>query len=120
MKKTLTLILLCFAFTTKASTNISTSAVSGHWTLAGSPYLVFNDISIDGGQSLTIDPGVSVIFQGSYTINVYGALIAAGTGSQPIRFNVDDTSGWWDNTVATGGWHGIQFQPFGGSGVDLT
>ncbi len=112
--------ILSVAFTAKASTSITTSTVSGHWTLSGSPYLVYNNISVDGTAMLTIDPGVSVIFQGAYNLYVSGILYAAGTVTQPINFTVSDTTGWWDGTTATGGWHGIQFQPYTGTGTDTS
>src|ERR1035441_6757608 len=52
------LLLLCCAVFVNASTSITTPNVSGHWTLAGSPYEVFNNITVNAGQSLIIDPGV--------------------------------------------------------------
>ena len=120
MKNLLILIFLCSAFYSSASTDITTSSVSGHWTLSGSPYLVHNDISIAGTSSLIIDPGVSVLFQGPYNLYVSGILYAAGTELQPITFNVSDTSGWWNSSTSNGGWHGITFQPFTGTGADTS
>jgi hypothetical protein len=120
MKKTLTLLFICFTLNTFASTSISSPSVSGHWTLAGSPYLVYNNISVSGDSSLAIDPGVSVIFQGAYNINVFGILYVSGSEANPITFTVSDTTGWWDATTATGGWHGIQFQPYSGSATDTS
>jgi hypothetical protein len=118
MKNLLFLIAFLAAPSVFASTSRSSATVSGHWTLSGSPYLIYNDISISGGASLTVDPGVSVVFQGAYKLNVDGMLIATGTEALPITLNVNDTTGWWDSSVATGGWHGIQFQPFSGTGTD--
>ncbi len=119
MKKILPFLLLISGFIANASTSITTPTVSGHWTLAGSPYLVFNDIQVANTGSLVVDPGVSIIFQGSYRLFVYGILHASGTASQPINFTVNDTTGFSTDTITTaGGWHGIQFDNFGGTGAD--
>ena len=90
-----------------AQTTISSSTVSGHWTLAGSPYLIANSFIVWPDSSLTIDPGVEVVFQGYYKIQIDGNLIAAGTDSLPILFHAQDTTGWADTSTA-GGWAGIQ------------
>ena len=69
MKNIYTLLvatMLCI--TAMAQTSIPGGLVSGTWTLAGSPYLVQGSIQINNGTTLTIQPGVSVIFQGSYRI----------------------------------------------------
>jgi len=110
------LILISLSLSSNASTSITTTSVSGHWTLVGSPYLVYNNIQVNSSQSLKIDPGVQVIFQGSYGLIVNGILSAVGTASQPINFTVNDTTGWsTDSTSTTGGWHGIVFQPYSGT-----
>lgn len=86
-----------------AQTNIPNGTVSGTWTAAGSPYLVQGNIMIANGTTLTIQPGVTVSFQGSYRLLVNGRLIAAGTTADSIRFTaVDSATGWqgirFDNT----------------------
>lgn len=88
--------------------------------MTGSPYLVFNDITVSSGQSLVIDPGVAVIFQGPYSIVVYGTFRAAGTSSSPITFDVQDTTGLHIHcyTCHTGGWNGIKYMGFSGSFTD--
>ncbi len=72
--------------------------VSGTWTLAGSPYNVTADISVAANQSLTIQPGVHVIFQGHYKFNVLSnaTLIAEGTEQDSIHFiAATPATGWW-------------------------
>jgi hypothetical protein len=50
------------------------------WTLADSPYVVTSDLSVPAGVTLTVNPGVVVKFDGSFTtLNVDGTLDALGT-----------------------------------------
>ncbi|MFN5416572.1 MAG: YCF48-related protein [Flavobacteriia bacterium] len=78
-----------------AQTNITGGLVSGTWQKINSPYLINGSIQIQNGATLTIEPGVDVIFQGAYKINVQGKLIAIGNEQDSIRFfPVDQTTGW--------------------------
>ena len=92
---------LCFA-----STNVPGGSVTGTWTLAGSPYLVQGAIMVPSGSTLTIEPGVTVNFQGSYKFYIQGRLLAIGTISDSITFTSSDISTGWlgirfDNTPIT-------------------
>ncbi|TKJ37254.1 hypothetical protein CEE37_14165 [candidate division LCP-89 bacterium B3_LCP] len=93
---------LCGALTVvtvTAQTNIYGGEVGGTWDLAGSPYLIWGDITIPGElgepNPLVIEPGVEVIFQGHYAITVSGILEAIGTQSDSIHFTVADTIERW-------------------------
>ncbi len=83
-----------------AQTSIPAGNVSGTWTLDGSPYLIQGAIMIPNGSTLTIEPGVTVNFQGSYKLYVQGRLLAIGAVADSITFTAADT---------TNGWLGIQF-----------
>src|ERR1035437_2582139 len=83
-----------------ASTSIPAGNVNGTWTLAGSPYNIQGSIQIVNGDSLIIQPGVSVVFQGTYQLAVQGKLKAIGTVNDTIVFTAANT---------TTGWLGIRF-----------
>jgi hypothetical protein len=72
--------------------------VSGTWLATGNPYLVRGEIYIPANQTLTIQSGVQVIFQGHYKFIVQGGatLIANGSPTDSITFTAANTAeGWW-------------------------
>jgi hypothetical protein len=83
-----------------AQTDIPAGDVSGTWTLANSPYHINGEITIPDGQTLTIEPGVEVLFTGHYKFNVQGRILAIGTEQDSIIFTAADHSA---------GWHGLKF-----------
>lgn len=113
MKKIRILLLILCSGTLTSQTTITSNTVSGIWNLAGSPYIVMNDIAIPTGTALTIDPGVVIKFKEFTGIDVLGQLIAKGTSSNPIIFQAKDTLNWSDtNSVYGGSWRGFRFYPY--------
>jgi parallel beta-helix repeat protein len=110
VKKTLYLffILVCFEFLF-SQTTIPEGNVSGNWELNGSPYLIEGEITIPDGETLTIEPGITVEFQGFYSLYVQGRLLALGTEQDSICFTVADTSGFFMADTTCGAWDGIHF-----------
>jgi len=102
-------IIFLFGAASFTQTHILPGNVSGTWTTAGSPYLIEGEISIQSGQTLTIEPGVLVEFQDHYKLNVQGQLLAVGTENDSIVFTIDDTTGFRNLLLPNGGWHGIRF-----------
>ncbi|MGZ3863694.1 MAG: right-handed parallel beta-helix repeat-containing protein [Bacteroidia bacterium] len=103
--KRILIALIILAVKGSAQTIISGGAVYGTWTMAGSPYLIQASVGIPNDSTLTIQPGVTVNFQGHYKILVLGRLIAEGTAIDSIYFTASNTStGWYgirfDNTTA--------------------
>lgn len=94
------IILFFFVITLNAQTVVPGGNVSGTWTLANSPYYVTGAITIPNGETLTIQPGVTVSFQGNYMFQVLGRIIAIGTATDTITFTAAD---------AVTGWHGLRF-----------
>ncbi|GAB4098176.1 hypothetical protein [Sinomonas halotolerans] len=60
------------------------------WTTAGSPYWIQNELTINAGVRLTIEPGVVVKIGNPSDrygrISVNGQLIALGTSAAPVVF----------------------------------
>ncbi len=105
------LLLLLLATKLAASTAITSATVSGHWMISNSPFLIYNDIAVPYTQTLQIDPGVEIIFEGSYKLVVNGTLFSVGNAAQHIVYHRNDTTGWSDTTPTHGGWQGILFDP---------
>ena len=57
------------------------------WTLTGSPYIITSAVVVFPGNTLTIEPGVTVKFDSSTGLEIRKAtLIANGTKSDSITF----------------------------------
>ena len=76
------------------------------WSLINSPYNVcVAGVTVPAGSTLTIDPGVTVQFaaNASNKLNIQGALVANGTGAQPIILTgVVASPGSWGGILANG------------------
>ena len=92
-----------------AQTIIPGGPVSGTWSMTGSPYLIQGEIQISNDSTLTIEPGATVEFQGHYSLNVQGRLLAIGTETDSIIFTINDTTGFGNPDTGLGGWNGIRF-----------
>ncbi len=93
------LIILMIPLTARSQTQVSGNQ-SGVWSAANSPYLVTGDVTIPPGDSLIIEPGVEIKFQGYFKFVVNGYFSAVGTESDSILFTTD--SGVAD-------WRGVRF-----------
>jgi hypothetical protein len=97
MKKLLALLIgllvTGLSYGTDVSGIISTNTT---WNLAGSPYIVTADITVNSGVTLTVDPNVIVKFNSARTLVVQGTLTA-------------NTATFTSNlaTPAAGDWYGI-------------
>ena len=80
-------------------TDVPEGKVSGLWSLANSPYHINGEITVPDDSTLTIEPGVEVVFTWYYKLNVQGRLLAIGTEQDYIVFS----------SSAVTGWHGIRF-----------
>lgn len=64
---------------------------SGLWT-KGNTYRVTGNIIVPAGQTLTIEEGVEVKFDGYYSLIVNGTLLANGSSNKYIKFTSNKTS----------------------------
>jgi Right handed beta helix region len=79
----------------RSDTIVPGGAVSGTWTKRDSPFIVTGDIVVPYGETLTIEPGVLVVFENVFSLIVEGTLIAEGLEDDPITFTAQtDTAGW--------------------------
>ncbi len=72
---------------------------SGTWTTDSAPYPVVGEIIVPPDQTLHIEAGVVISFEGHYKFTVNGTLLAMGTESDSIFFTTDDP---------VMGWHGVR------------
>jgi parallel beta-helix repeat protein len=74
------------------------------WTLANSPFIITENITVAENVTLTIQPGVEVKFDGLYRMIIKGTLIANGKKNSMINFTTNNSNPhWWAN------WHGLKF-----------
>jgi hypothetical protein len=113
MNKIFTAFILFFCLSNPSftQTNIPPGNVSGTWLKTGSPYLVTGDITIITGTTLTIQPGVVILFQGNYKFNVNGRILAIGLPVDSIYFTAQDTAI---------GWGGMRFISTANNGMDTS
>ncbi|HEX5155157.1 MAG TPA: CARDB domain-containing protein [Parafilimonas sp.] len=87
----LCLVLLCLLMPAcsygQQGTPVSGEQGDSTWTKEKSPYKIVGNIIVSAGKTLTIEPGVEIIFQaGSSTLDVQGTLMAEGTSTDSIKF----------------------------------
>jgi hypothetical protein len=73
-----------------------------NWTLAGSPYLITNTITVAPNVTLTIKSGVTVQFANGAGIAIQGNLLAEGTSANPVLFRSLNGTNNWNGLGATG------------------
>jgi hypothetical protein len=76
------------------------------WSTAGSPWQVLEDLTVAGGATLLLEPGVVVELDPQISIFVEGALQARGTVTAPITFTRpgdEAGDGRWGSIVFSAG-----------------
>jgi parallel beta-helix repeat protein len=86
---------------------IQYDGAGGPWNSTGNPYIVVGDVTIPIGQTLTINPGVEVRFDGYYRISVDGTIKVVGTEADRVTIT--------SNKIAPkpSDWHTIYINPSG-------
>ncbi len=103
-----------------AATHVGTTTYTSNvtWTLTNSPYVLDGDVTVAGGATLTIEPGVIVKLNGTLrSIWVSGTLQALGTSGAHITFTSlqddavgGDTGGDGTTSGSPGQWGAIKLQ----------
>ena len=95
-----------------AATNIGGGVIANQtWTVSGSPYIIAGDIIIPAASTLTIEPGVQVLFASTDAMGggddanrvelvVHGTLAVTGDASAPVVFSPEFST-------SPGAWYGI-------------
>lgn len=68
-------------------TGIPSGDVYGIWYKSKSPYLIYGECTVPANKSLTIEPGVKVLYTGNYALTVKGQLFANGSPQDSILFD---------------------------------
>ncbi|WP_133576091.1 hypothetical protein [Pedobacter metabolipauper] len=71
------------------------------------PYIIYKSVTIAENTTLTIQPGVKVLFHGNSGMLVKGSLRASGNVSNPILFSSDRLESEYEEL--SGQWNGIHF-----------
>ncbi len=79
------------------ATDVSGTITTTTWTAESSPYHVTDTVRVAAGDTLTIEPGVDVLFDADVPFIVEGALFALGTQGDSIRFlaSAENDSARW-------------------------
>jgi hypothetical protein len=95
-------------------------SMNATWQKDKSPYMVVEDVIVDSSISLTLQAGVSVKFDDSYGVRVYGALSAHGTGIDPVIITRAESTGhFWITIEGTIDAKVVNISYFDSSGVNI-
>ena len=70
---------------------------------------VVGDVKVLDGVTLTVPAGCRVEFDGHYTLDVQGRLLALGTAEDRVSFTSADPSGFAIDSTLVGAWNGLRF-----------
>lgn len=80
----------CVVKATPVTGNLSTQT----WTKTGSPYRVTGKVTVLPGETLTIEPGVDVLFDADVQFHVRGRILALGAPLDSVRFLKGSAARW--------------------------
>jgi len=79
--------------------------VTGVLQTVASPYHVKANLLVPSGADLRIQPGVTLIFDGHYYLDVDGVIAVEGTDAQPVTFTATDHNAGWAGIRIIGNWN---------------
>jgi hypothetical protein len=79
--------------------------VTNHWSATNSPIVLTASVTVANGETLVIEPGVTVELGAGVNLTVAngGILLAEGTTNAPIVFTRSGASGYWGSVTINGG-----------------
>ena len=87
---------------------------SENWT-NDKPYLIYNSMAVDTGQTLTIGPGTQIYFHRNSSMVIWGKLLVEGTYEDPVIFQNDRLEEFYD--VIAGQWGTIYIDPISSGNI---
>lgn len=110
MKQLFLTVIFLFSLSLLMATSLTTSGpLTDNTVWDVDTVFVAGNVIVPNDTTLTINPGVKVEFQGYYSLDIYGTLLAEGTSEDMIYFTISDTAGFSNFELEAGGWHGIRF-----------
>jgi hypothetical protein len=94
MKRLLTCLVVLAIAASATATDVSGPITTTTWTAANSPYRVTDSISVPAGNTLTIEPGVDVLFDKDVPFTIDGMIRALGSSAGRISFGRGTASAW--------------------------
>ncbi len=113
-----TATLVCLPTAARPSTTVTGLTPTATWTLAGSPYRVTGTVTVPAGDTLTIEPGVDVLFDTDVPFVIHGRLAAIGTQSDSIRFEAGTAPEWGGLRISGGDTSRIRFARISGGNAE--
>lgn len=89
------LALLLLSASYLRATDIPGGNISGVWTSENNPYIIQGDIRVAENESLLIEPGVEVRFNGGYKLSILGNFHAQGAADNPVTFTSNTGANVW-------------------------
>ena len=80
--------------------DVSGGNTSGTWTNDVPAYYMLASSTIPNGQTLTVQPGITIYSGNFFQVNIQGCLLSVGTSANRIN---------WTPLNQTFGWHGLRF-----------
>jgi hypothetical protein len=72
------------------------------WRAADSPIVIAGDVTVNFGVTLTIEPGVHVLFGSGFVLTVNGRMLADGDPTNRIVFSRTGSTGSWGGIFING------------------
>ena len=99
-------------------TEVSGAITTQTWESGESPYRVIGAITVPAGNTLTIQPGVDVVFDVDVPFVVEGRLRAMGTAASNVRFVPGEATAWGGLRVSGGDSSTISYARIRGGQAD--